>query len=331
MNFVDTARIYIKSGNGGRGHSSFRKEKFVPKGGPDGGGGGRGGDVIFRVDPHLNTLIDFRFKRKFLAANGSEGSWARKTGRDGKDVVIRVPQGTVIRDNETKEVLADLVDRGQEVILLRGGLGGRGNSSFATPTNQAPRHCEPGVPGEERNVELELKLLADAGFVGFPNAGKSTLISVVSAAKPKIADYPFTTLIPNLGIVSVGEEMSYVVADIPGLIEGAHMGKGLGAQFLRHIERTRVLVFLLDAQSEDLKKDYAVLRKELHSHNADLDHKRRIICLSKCDTIDEERRAEISKLRFDRKTPMLISSVEGMNIDTLKWKMWEAIKAEQKD
>ncbi len=326
MNFVDTARIFAKSGDGGRGHSSFRREKFVPKGGPDGGNGGRGGDIIFRVDPHLNTLIDFRFKKKFVANDGVPGSWARKSGRDGKDTVIRVPQGTLVRDAETKEILADLTESKQEVVLLQGGQGGRGNHAFTTATNQAPRTLEPGKPGEERWLELELKLLADVGLVGFPNAGKSTLISVISAAKPKIADYPFTTLVPNLGIVSVAEDKSFVVADIPGLIEGASAGKGLGTQFLRHVDRTTVLVFLIDARSEDPKKDYAVLRKELKQHNPELEKKERIICLSKVDELDEEEQAELAKLKIDRRTPLLISSLSGHNINELKWKMWKPLE-----
>ncbi len=326
MNFVDTARIFAKSGDGGRGHSSFRREKFVPKGGPDGGNGGRGGDVVFKVDPHLNTLIDFRFKKRFVAQNGIEGSWARKTGRDGKDIVIRVPQGTLVRDAETQEILADLTERNEQVVLMNGGQGGRGNSAFTSATNQAPRNFEPGIPGQERWLELELKLLADVGLVGFPNAGKSTLISVISAAKPKIADYPFTTLIPNLGIVSVAEDKSFVVADIPGLIEGAAAGKGLGTQFLRHVERTTVLVFLIDARSQDPKGDYNILRKELAQHNPDLEHKLRIICLSKCDELDEEELAKLAKVKIDRRSPLLISSLNGMNIDELKWKMWKPLE-----
>ncbi len=326
MNFVDTARIYVKAGDGGRGHSSFRREKFVPKGGPDGGNGGRGGDVVFRVDPHLNTLIDFRFKRKFLAKDGAAGSWARRTGRDGSNVVIRVPQGTLVRDAESQEVLADLTTANEQVVLMRGGQGGRGNAAFTSATNQAPRHQEPGIPGDERWLELELKLLADVGLVGFPNAGKSTLISVISAAKPKIADYPFTTLIPNLGIVSVAEDKSFVVADIPGLIEGASQGKGLGTQFLRHVERTSVLVFLIDARSADPKADYNVLRKELAQHNPDLDRKQRIICLSKVDELDEEEQAALKSLKIDRRTPLLISSLDGTNIDDLKWRMWKPLE-----
>jgi GTP-binding protein len=236
--------------------------------------------------------------------------------------------GTVVRNAETQEILADLTKRDESIAVLHGGMGGRGNSSFTTATNQAPRNHEPGIPGAECMVELELKLLADVGLVGFPNAGKSTLISVISAAKPKIADYPFTTLIPNLGIVSVQEEKSFVVADIPGLIEGASAGKGLGTQFLRHIERTRVLVFLLDAQSEHPDKDYEVLRKELAQHNPDLEHKQRIICCSKIDMVDPERRHELETTPIDGLLPLCFSSLSNDNVDTVKWRMWEAVKVE---
>lgn len=327
MNFVDIARIYIKSGDGGNGHLSFRREKFVPKGGPDGGNGGRGGDVVFKVDSQLNTLLDLRYKRHFKAENGAAGSWSTRTGRDGKDIVIRVPLGTVVRDAETGDILADLTEKEQETVVLRGGIGGRGNAEFATSTNQTPRHAESGKPGEELWVELELKLLADVGLVGFPNAGKSTLISVISAAKPKIADYPFTTLIPNLGMVRLQDEMSFVVADIPGLIEGASQGKGLGTQFLRHIERTRVLVFLIDATSDNPLRDYEVLSKELREFNPDMEEKRRIVCISKIDSTIEEMHEELKAIDFPGfGQPLLISAVAGDNIEKLKWMMWEAIQ-----
>ncbi|MFN8367055.1 MAG: GTPase ObgE [Candidatus Kapaibacterium sp.] len=326
MNFVDTATIYIKSGNGGNGHVSFRREKFVPKGGPDGGDGGRGGDVVFVVDSNQNTLLDFRFKRKFVAENGVNGSWSTMTGRDGKDMRIKVPKGTIVRDVETQEILADLTDDFQEVTVLRGGRGGLGNAEFATATNQAPREAQPGREGKELNVELELKLLADVGLVGFPNAGKSTLISVISAAKPKIADYPFTTLIPNLGMVRMDMEKSFVVADIPGLIEGASQGKGLGAQFLRHVERTRVLVFLIDATSEHPLEDYEILCNELRQFNTDLDSKQRIVCISKIDATIEEMRPELRTINFPGfGYPLLISSATTENIEKLKWMMWAAV------
>lgn len=329
MNFVDTAKIFIKSGDGGNGAISFRREKYVPKGGPDGGNGGRGGDVVFRTNPHLNTLLDFRYKKKFIAQDGANGRGSRWTGRDGEDAIVQVPPGTVIRNAETGEIIADLTLPNHDTALLVGGMGGRGNSEFATAVNQAPRHAEDGKPGEEVMVELELKLLADVGLVGFPNAGKSTLISVISAAKPKIADYPFTTLIPNLGMVRVGEEKSFTVADIPGLIEGAHTGRGLGTQFLRHVERTRVLVFLIDANSDDHLRDYEILRNELRLHNPDMEHKKRIVCISKLDTTIEEMREFVSTLDFPGYgKPKLISSVTRESIDELVWDMWNAITQE---
>lgn len=326
MKFIDVATISVQSGKGGKGHVSFRREKYVPLGGPDGGNGGKGGDVIFRGDIHINTLLDFRFHRNFAAEDGRPGDKSRCTGRDGKDMIIRVPMGTEIHDSETEELLADITPEHPEYCIARGGKGGRGNWEFRSSINQAPRNSDPGMPGEERSVTLELKVLADIGIVGFPNAGKSTLISVISAAKPKIADYPFTTLVPNLGMVRLGDTMSFTVADIPGLIEGAHEGKGLGIQFLRHVERTRVLVFLLDAQSENPKKDYEILCKELELYNTDLAHKKRIICISKSDTLDEDGRKTIEKIRIGRKKPLIISSVAGENITELQWMMWEGLK-----
>ena len=243
--FIDQATINVKSGNGGNGVVSFRREKYIPKGGPDGGNGGNGGSIIIRADKQLTTLMDFRYRRKYTAPDGDRGQGANKTGKSGEDIVLRVPEGTIINDQESGKQLADLISHGDQIIIVRGGRGGKGNAEFATSTRQAPRIAQHGTPGEERTLDLQLKLLADVGLIGFPNAGKSTLISRISAAKPKIADYPFTTLIPNLGIVRFGEFRSFVVADMPGLIEGAHAGKGLGIQFLQHIERTRVLVFLL--------------------------------------------------------------------------------------
>ncbi|HEX9614210.1 MAG TPA: GTPase ObgE, partial [Bacteroidota bacterium] len=267
MQFIDEVTIHVKAGNGGNGCVSFRREKYVPKGGPDGGNGGNGGNVVIRADRHLNTLLDFKYKTRYLGERGEHGRGKNQNGKWGDHTVLRVPCGTVVKDAVDGEVIADLTNDGQEVIVAEGGKGGRGNSEFATSTNQAPRHFEPGTVGGERTLHFELRLLADVGLVGLPNAGKSTLISVISAAKPKIADYPFTTLIPNLGIVRVGEGKSIVVADIPGLIEGAHSGKGLGIQFLRHIERTKVLVFLIEAISEDPNNDYRVLLHELESYD----------------------------------------------------------------
>lgn len=327
MKFIDSAEIYVRSGDGGRGHISFRREKYVPKGGPDGGNGGKGGDIVFVASNDLNTLLDFHYKRKYTAENGKPGEKANRSGRDGKDLKIKVPIGTMIYNADTGELLADLTADKQQVVIAKGGRGGLGNANFATPTNQAPRFAQPGEPGVELNLRLELKLLADVGLVGFPNVGKSTLISVISAAKPKIADYPFTTLVPNLGVVKIDEYKSFVVADIPGLIEGASMGKGLGHQFLKHIERTRLLVFLLDINSENIIKDYEILSNELELYNIDLTYKPRIICISKCDTVDSQRLDEISKIIVDSRYPeqLLISSITQMNIEKLKFKMWDLI------
>lgn len=323
MKFVDIAEIYVKAGDGGNGHISFRKEKYVPKGGPDGGNGGKGGNIVIRASRHINTLVDFKYKRHFIADNGQHGGRKLMSGKAGKDVIIKVPMGTIIK-NEFEEILADLSFENQEFIVCKGGNGGWGNAMFTTATNQAPRNANPGLPGEESNLVLELKLLADIGLVGMPNAGKSTLISVISAAKPKIADYPFTTLVPNLGIVYLSHEKSFTVADIPGLIEGASDGKGLGAQFLRHVDRCNVLVFLISAESEDMVNDYKVLLNELETYNPDMIFKKRIICISKCDILSESDLHNLKKLNFGEKnTPLLfISSVMNMNIDELKFLMW---------
>lgn len=328
MKFIDVAEIYVRSGNGGKGHISFRREKYVPKGGPDGGNGGKGGDVILVASKDLNTLLNFQYKKKYIAENGKPGEKANRSGRDGKDLEIKVPVGTVVYDAITNDLLADLVEENQKVVIARGGRGGLGNANFATPTNQAPRYAQPGEPGVELTLRLELKLLADVGLVGFPNAGKSTLISVISAAKPKIADYPFTTLVPNLGVVKIDEFKSFVVADIPGLIEGASLGKGLGHQFLRHIERTRVLVFLLDINSDNIKNDYAILCNELEQYNVDLTYKPRIICITKCDTVDQNIIEQVSKDIIDTNYPdqLVISSVANINIDILKYKMWKLLE-----
>lgn len=327
MKFIDTAEIYIRSGDGGKGHISFQREKYVPKGGPDGGNGGKGGDIVFVASNDLNTLIDFHYKRIYIAECGKPGEKSNRSGKDGKDLKIKVPIGTMIYNADTGELLADLTQENQKVVIAKGGRGGLGNANFATPTNQAPRYAQPGEPGIELNLRLELKLLADVGLVGFPNVGKSTLISVISAARPKIADYPFTTLVPNLGVVQIDEYKSFVVADIPGLIEGASKGKGLGHQFLRHIERTRLLVFLLDINSDNIIRDYETLCNEIELHNIELSYKPRIICISKCDIASEERIKEVSKIIIDKRYPeqILISSITHMNIEKLKFKMWELI------
>jgi GTPase len=323
LKFVDFVQIHVHAGNGGDGSISFRREKYVPKGGPDGGNGGRGGSIIVRANRNLTTLLDFQYRRDYVAKDGADGAGARKSGHSGADITLGVPVGTIIRENN--RTIADLTTAGAEVVVAKGGHGGRGNSEFATPTNQAPRIAEPGEPGEERELELELKLLADVGLVGLPNAGKSTLISTISAARPKIADYPFTTLVPNLGIVRVDEGRSLVVADIPGLIAGAHLGKGLGVQFLKHIERTRVLVFLLDAMHDDVRADYEVLATELRTFNPALMKKPRIVAFTKIDSIDEKQIKKLKALRVDRRLGMCISAVSGKGIPELVAAMWSAV------
>ncbi len=336
MKFIDFARIYVKGGDGGAGTMSFRREKFVPKGGPDGGNGGRGGSVILHANAHLNTLLDFQFKKQFKAERGAHGLGSNKSGKSGEDMIIDVPVGTIIRDINTEEILGDLSNNGDKLVVARGGVGGRGNGEFATSTNQAPRQYEIGEPGVERELELELKLLADVGLVGFPNSGKSTLISVISAAKPKIADYPFTTLVPNLGIVRIDAGASFVVADIPGLIEGAHEGKGLGVQFLRHVERTKVLVFMLDGTSTNIKADFKILQRELKLFNKDLPKKPTIIAITKIDIVDGDKLKEYKKIRFSGKNPsdkgiptFLISAVARKGTDELVAEMWKHVAVHQ--
>jgi GTP-binding protein len=319
--FIDSAKIHVKAGDGGNGVISFRREKYVPKGGPDGGDGGNGGSVYIVADRNLTTLLDFRYAPHYKAERGAHGQGSRKSGVSGKDVIIKAPCGTLIKDAETGEVIADLIEHGAKVLVAKGGKGGRGNQHFATPTNRAPRHAEPGEPGEERTLELELKLLADVGLVGFPNAGKSTLISVLSAAKPKIADYPFTTLEPNLGIVRYQEYKSFVMADIPGIIEGASEGKGLGLKFLKHIERTKVLAILLPANSPDLKREYNILMNELKKFSPVLSEKPKVVVISKMDIAPEG--FVLPKFRGVKVIP--ISSVAQQGLDTLKTLLWEKI------
>jgi GTP-binding protein len=323
---IDLAKIICRSGKGGDGCVSFRREKFVPKGGPDGGDGGRGGDVWLEVDPHVRTLLDYREKPQVQAQNGRAGSGNNSTGRDGEDLVVRVPRGTLIKDAETGEPLADLVGPGERYRVARGGRGGRGNARFATPTHQAPRRADPGEPGEERTVELELKLIADVGLVGLPNAGKSTLLSRISRARPKIADYPFTTLEPNLGIVALEPERSFVVADLPGLIEGAHQGKGLGLQFLRHVERTRVLVFLVDVTSEDAAATLALLRREIAAHSATLAEKPWRLALTKTDLLPPEEHALAAK-RAGLPEAHVVSAHSGEGVRALLEELWSLLAA----
>lgn len=325
VKFIDSARIHVRAGDGGVGCVSFRREKFVPKGGPDGGDGGRGGSIIIKANGQLNTLLDYRYRSTYAARRGEHGMGSNKTGRSGDDVTLHVPTGTIIRDSATNEILGDLVNDGDSVVVARGGRGGRGNAAFATSTNQAPREYERGTPGEEREIDLELKLLADVGLVGFPNVGKSTLISVISAARPKIADYPFTTLVPHLGIVRMDEGKSFVVADIPGLIEGAHEGKGLGVQFLRHIERTRVLVFLLDCTSNDPLEDYRVLQNELRLFNKGLLKKPRLVAVTKIDVLDAGALRTVRKLRPGSAPVHFISAVSGTGVGDLIKDMWKHV------
>ena len=319
--FIDSAKIHVKAGDGGNGVISFRREKYVPKGGPDGGDGGNGGSVYIVADRNLTTLLDFRYAPHYKAERGAHGQGSHKTGLSGNDIIIKVPCGTLIKDAETGEVIADLIEHGAKVLVAKGGKGGRGNQHFATPTNRAPRHAEPGEPGEERTLELELKLLADVGLVGFPNAGKSTLISVLSAAKPKIADYPFTTLEPNLGIVRYQDYKSFVMADIPGIIEGASEGKGLGLKFLKHIERTKVLAILLPANSPDLKREYNILMNELKKFSPVLAEKPKVVVISKMDIAPEG--FVLPKFRGVKVVP--ISSVAQQGLDALKTLLWEKI------
>ncbi len=286
--FVDYAEISVKGGKGGLGCVSFRREKYVPKGGPDGGDGGDGGSVVIQVDPHLNTLLDFKYRRSYRAENGKNGKGKNQNGKKGEDVLIRVPPGTLVRDLDTEKLLSDLVSDGQSVVAAKGGKGGRGNAHFATSTERAPRKYETGQKGEQRRLSLELKVLADVGIVGYPNAGKSTLLARLSQAKPKIDDYPFTTLYPNLGLVRLKDYHSFVLADIPGLIRGAHKGKGLGLEFLRHIQRTRVLIFLLDVTSPDLGDQFEALRDEMRLFDPKLLKKKAILALNKVDLLSQK-------------------------------------------
>lgn len=299
----------------------LRHEKFIAKGGPDGGDGGRGGHVILHANSNYWTLLHLKYARHVFAGNGESGSKNRSFGRDGEDKIVEVPVGTVAYDGETREFLCELTEDGQSEIVLKGGRGGLGNWHFKTPTNQTPRFAQPGEPAEERSIILELKLLADVGLVGFPNAGKSTLLSAVSAARPKIADYAFTTLEPNLGMVSYRDGRSFVVADIPGIIEGAHLGKGLGHRFLRHIERNSALLFMIPADCEDVKREYATLLNELEMYNPELLHKGRVLAISKCDLVDDERCRELEKELPDI-PHVFISAVSGMGIERLKDILW---------
>lgn len=324
-NFVDYVKVFCRSGSGGKGSTHFRREKFVERGGPDGGNGGRGGHIIIRSDSNIWTLLHLKYKRHILADNGESGAGALKSGADGKDVYINLPVGSIIKDAFTSEILAELVDDKQEIILFPGGRGGLGNTEFKTSTNRAPRYSQPGEKGVEQEIIIELKLLADVGLVGFPNAGKSTLLSVISAAKPEIADYPFTTLVPNLGVVQYHDYKSFVVADIPGIIEGAAAGKGLGHRFLRHIERNSILLFMVSADSNNIKDEYNILLNELKLYNPELLDKRRILAITKTDLIDDKRKTEIKKEIKTIKNIIFISSVINYNILELKELIWQQL------
>jgi GTPase len=327
-NFVDYVKIYVASGKGGKGSSHLHREKFIEKGGPDGGDGGRGGHVILKGNKNLWTLFSLKFLRHVKGGHGGDGGSSRSTGHDGEDKYIEVPLGTIVKDKETGEVLFEITTDGETKVLAKGGKGGLGNWHFRSATNQTPRYAQPGIPGEEVDVILELKVLADVGLVGFPNAGKSTLLSVITSAKPKIADYAFTTLKPNLGIVAYRDFQSFVVADIPGIIEGAAEGKGLGHYFLRHIERNSTLLFLIPADADDVKKEYDILRDELRRYNPEMLDKDKLIVISKCDMLDDELKAEM-KTQLDKDFKgidyLFISSVAQQGLTELKDKLWKML------
>lgn len=329
-NFVDYVKVFLTSGDGGKGSVHLHREKFITKGGPDGGDGGRGGHIILRGNQNLWTLITFKFKKHFKAGHGAHGAKSRSTGSDGEDVYLDVPLGTTLRDAETNEIVLEITEHGEEKVVVKGGMGGRGNWHFRSPTNQTPRYAQPGVEGTEGAFVLELKILADVGLVGFPNAGKSTLLSVITSAKPKIADYEFTTLKPNLGIVEYRDFQSFVMADIPGIIEGAAEGKGLGHYFLRHIERNATLLFLVPADSNDIGKEYNILLDELRRYNPELIDKERLVVISKSDMLDDELMDEM-RVELDKDLKgvpfMFISSVAQFGIIELKDRLWAMLNA----
>lgn len=329
-NFVDYVRLNLKSGNGGKGSVHLHREKFITKGGPDGGNGGRGGHIIVRANPNLWTLYSFKFSRHFAAGHGGDGSKNRSTGAQGNDVYIDVPLGTVVKNLNTETVICEMVEPNQEFVLLEGGKGGLGNWNFKSSTNQTPRYAQPGIPGQELEIILELKVLADVGLVGFPNAGKSTLLSVMTAAKPKIADYEFTTLKPNLGIVPYRDFQSFVMADIPGIIEGAAEGKGLGHYFLRHIERNSVLLFMIPADTHDVRKAFDILMGELRTYNPELIDKDYVVVLSKSDLLDDELKTEYQQemeKNFGETSHCMISSVDQSGLTALKDMLWKKLNS----
>lgn len=321
--FVDLCEIFVRAGHGGPGKIGFRTEKFIPKGGPDGGDGGKGGDVVFVVDTNLNTLRDFTYRLKYHAEDGAQGESGLRSGKGGDDLRIKVPPGTLIRDKETGDLICDLEKEGEEYIVCKGGIGGRGNNHFKSATNQTPRRADAGRAGEERFLILELKLVADVGLVGYPNAGKSTFLAAVSDAKPKIASYPFTTLTPNLGVVRRDDWQSFTVADIPGIIEGASMGKGLGLQFLRHIQRVRVLCFILDVSDPNYEAQFTSLKQELLAYDPTLLNRSELVLFNKLDALDEERRAEIEAAVNE--DMIAISALEKINIDVAVARLWDKL------
>ena len=324
-NFVDNIKIFASSGKGGKGSVHLHREKFITKGGPDGGDGGRGGHVIVRGNKNMWTLFHLKFKKHFKAAHGGDGGKSRSTGKDGEDIYVDVPLGTIVRDSETQDIIFEITEDAQEKIIVEGGMGGRGNWHFKSSTNQTPRYAQPGIQGQEGWFQMELKILADVGLVGFPNAGKSTLLSVITAAKPKIANYAFTTLKPNLGIVEYRNYQSFVMADIPGIIEGASEGKGLGHRFLRHIERNSTLLFLIPADSDHLAKEYEILLNELKKHNPELLDKQRLLAISKSDMLDHELKEELEK-EVPKGVPYLfISSIAQTGLTELKDELWKML------
>ena len=328
-NFIDYVKIFCASGNGGAGSTHLRRAKYIPKGGPDGGDGGRGGHIILRANPQFWTLIHLKYRKHIKAEHGGAGSGQLCKGKNGEDIYLDVPVGTVAKNAETGEVLFEMLEPGEERILVKGGRGGLGNNNFKSATNQTPRYAQPGEPGTEGWFILELKVLADVGLVGFPNAGKSTLLSAVSAARPKIADYPFTTMEPNLGIVSYYDDQSFVMADIPGIIEGAHLGKGIGLRFLRHIERNSILLFLIPADSGDVRKEYGILLNELKEYNPELLVKSRIVAVSKSDLIDGKTKSDIEASLPQEVPHIFFSSMTGENIPALKDLIWKTLHEEK--
>ncbi len=333
MRFIDQVTIYVRSGHGGAGSVAFRREKYVPKGGPAGGNGGQGGSVILQADQHLYTLLDLRYNPHQRAPRGEGGQGNNRAGKDGRDLVLRVPCGTIARISDSGDLLGEVIQHDDQLILARGGRGGKGNTFFKSATRQVPRYAQPGEPGEEKTILLELKMLADVGLVGFPNAGKSTLVASVSAARPKIADYPFTTLTPSPGVVRVDEYESFVIADIPGIIEGASEGKGLGLRFLKHIERNAVLLFLIPVISDDMVAEFERLLKELHNYDPKLSKKRRLIALSKADLLPRDRHKDyldqVRRQFGSKEDVFLISAAANFGLDTLKRELWECVQQEQ--